>query len=111
MRLLIALSCLLLLAVACARPRPHPQPAVQRPTEIRAVWVSDTPRLDWDEATRQLQRAGFNTMYVNLASAGALFMSDAVARGIALAHQRGLQVHAKVIVMFLFKAPPEFQRQ
>ena len=91
MRLLIALSCLLLLAVACARPRPHPQPApppqpkpaVQRPTEIRAVWVSDTPRLDWDEATRQLQRAGYNTMYVNLASAGALFGSDAVARGIA----------------------------
>jgi uncharacterized lipoprotein YddW (UPF0748 family) len=84
---------------------------VQRPTEIRAVWVSDTPRLDWDAATRQLQRAGFNTMYVNLASAGAMFGSDAVARGIALAHQRGIAVHAKVIVMFMYKAPPEFQRK
>src|SRR5437867_6546768 len=117
MRPLITVLCLLLLAVACARPRPRPQPApppkpvVQRLTEIRAVWVSDTPRLDWDEATWQLQRTGFNTMYVNLASAGALFGSDAVARGIALAHQRGIAVHAKEIVMFLFKAPPDFQRQ
>ena len=28
---------------------------------------------------------------------------------IALAHQRGIQVHAKIIVMFMFKAPPEFR--
>src|SRR2546422_11021232 len=99
MRPLITVLCLLSLAVACARPRrrshpaPPPKSVVQCPTEIRAVWVSDTPRLDWDEATRQLQRARFNTMYVNLASAGALFGSDAVARGIALAHQRGITVH------------------
>jgi uncharacterized lipoprotein YddW (UPF0748 family) len=109
--------CLLLLGVACARPRPRPQPVIppppvaQRPTEIRAVWVSDTPRLDWDQATRHLQSAGFNTMYVNLASAGALLGSDAVTRGIALAHQRGIAVHAKEIVMFMFKAPPEFQKK
>src|SRR5882724_5369447 len=99
MRSLIAGACLLLLGASCARPRPRPQPVppvtptVQRPAEIRAVWVSDTLRLDWDEATRQLQRAGFNTMYVNLASGGAMFGSDAVARGITLAHQRGLAVH------------------
>lgn len=109
------ICCLLLLGIGCARPRPRtlppPPPAAQHPPEVRAVWISDTPRLDWDEATRQLQRAGFNTMYVNLASAGASFESDAVARGIALAHQRGLQVHAKIIVMFMFKAPPEFQQK
>src|SRR2546427_6767745 len=99
--------CLLLLGVACARPRPRPQPlpparpTVQRPTEIRAVWVSDTPKLDWDAATRQLRHAGFDTMYVNLASGGAAFYphsravpsvvdDDAIARGIALAHRRGI---------------------
>ncbi len=120
--------CLLLLGAACARPRPRPRPlppptpTVQRPVEIRAVWVSDTPRLDWDDATRQLQRAGFNTMYVNLASGGAAFYphshalpsvvdNDAVARGITLAHRRGIAVHAKQIVMFMFKAPLEFQRR
>jgi uncharacterized lipoprotein YddW (UPF0748 family) len=108
----------LLVLAGCAQPHPHPPPAppppaplAQRPGEIRAVWVSDTIRLDWDEATRQLQRAGFNTMYVNLASGGAQFGSETVTRGIALAHQRGLAVHAKEIVMFMFKAPPDFQRQ
>ena len=128
MRSLIAAVCLLSLGAGCARPHPHPQPvppappSPQRPNEIRAVWVSDTPRLDWDEATRDLQRAGFNTMYVNLASGGAAFFphcravpsvvdDDAVARGIALAHRRGLAVHAKLIVMFMFKAPLEFQRR
>jgi uncharacterized lipoprotein YddW (UPF0748 family) len=117
MRFVNAAICFLLLA-GCAQPRPRPRPVpppakpvAQRPGEIRAVWVSDTTRLDWDEATRQLQRAGFNTMYVNLASGGARFTSDEVARGIALAHQRGIAVHAKIIVMFMFKAPPDFQRQ
>jgi uncharacterized lipoprotein YddW (UPF0748 family) len=91
-----------------------PPPA--RPvTELRGVWVSDTPRLDWEEATSELQRAGFNTMYVNLASSGARLYSgganDPVARGIELAHRRGLAVHAKVIVMFMFKAPASFQRE
>ena len=117
MRSFTAIVCLLLLGVSCARPRPRPQPTppvkpvVESPREIRAVWVSDTPRLDWDVATRQLQRAGFNTMYVNLASGGAMFGSDAVARGIALARQRGVAVHAKEIVLFMFKAPPEFQQR
>jgi uncharacterized lipoprotein YddW (UPF0748 family) len=117
MRSLIVGVGLLLLGVSCAGPRSRPpsvppaKPTVQRTGEIRAVWVSDTPRLDWDEATRQLQQAGFNTMYVNLASGGAQFGSEEVTRGIALAHQRGLAVHAKVIVMFMFKAPAEFQRR
>jgi uncharacterized lipoprotein YddW (UPF0748 family) len=111
MRFVYAAMCLVLVA-GCARPRPKPTPPVApRPQEIRAVWVSDTTKLDWDAATRQLQRAGFNTMYVNLASGGASFESDAVARGIALAHQRGIAVHAKVIVMFMFKAPADFQKQ
>jgi uncharacterized lipoprotein YddW (UPF0748 family) len=128
MRFRIAGVCLLGLGVSCAQPRPHPQPAtpakpaVEHPGEIRAVWVSDTARLNWDEATRQLQRAGFNTMYVNLASGGAAFFphcravpsvvdDEAIARGIALAHQRGIAVHAKLIVMFMFKTPTEFQRR
>jgi uncharacterized lipoprotein YddW (UPF0748 family) len=88
------------------------------------VWVSDTTRLDWDSATANLQRAGFNTIYANLASGGAAFYPgsrvlpsivsdspDPVARGIDLAHRRGLVVHAKLIVTFMFKAPPAFQRQ
>ncbi len=130
MRSPMVVVCVLLLVAGCARPRPRPvaapvpppKPAVQRPPEIRAVWVSETPRLDWDAATRQLQRAGFNTMYVNLASGGAAFFpgsrsvpsvveDDAVARGIALAHRRGIAVYAKLIVMFMFKAPAEFQQR
>lgn len=88
------------------------------------MWVSETTRLDWDSATANLQRAGFNTMYVNLASSGAAFYpnskslpsiatgsTDEIARGITLARQRGLAVHAKLIVMFMFKSPPSFQRQ
>jgi uncharacterized lipoprotein YddW (UPF0748 family) len=127
MRFVNAAICLLLLT-SCAQPRPHPKPTpppkpvVERPGEIRAVWVSDTARLDWDAATRQLQRAGFNTMYVNLASGGAAFFphcrtvpsvvdDEAVTRGIAQAHRRGIAVYAKVIVMFMFKAPAEFQQR
>ena len=121
---------LLCLAVlSCARPRPPVKPGPLRPpvqppvTEVRAVWVSDTTKLDWDTATRELQRAGFNTMYVNLASAGAAMYpaslvlpsvtgrtdGDPVARGIELAHHRGIAVQAKMVVMFAFRSPAEFQ--
>ncbi len=101
--------------------------AAQRPArvgELRGVWVSDTTKLDWDSATADLQRAGFNTIYANLASGGAAFYpgsrflpsivsdsSDPVAHGIDLAHRRGLAVYAKQIVTFMFKAPPSFQRE
>lgn len=125
------ICCILVLGISCARPRPKtasPLKPVARPTlpvtEVRAVWVKDTHLLDWDAATAQLQRAGFNTMYVNFFTGGAAFYpgskvlptiadksGDSVARGIALAHRRGLAVHAKAIVMFMFKATPEFQQR
>ena len=61
---------LCLIAISCARPRPPvkpgpaPRPVSKVPvTEVRAVWVSDTTKLDWETATHELQRAGFNTMY------------------------------------------------
>ena len=101
-----------------------PTPRVARLGELRGVWVSDTTKLDWDTATASLQRAGFNTIFANLASGGAAFYPnsralpsivhdspDPIARGIDLAHQRGLAVHAKQIVTFMYKAPPEFQRR
>jgi uncharacterized lipoprotein YddW (UPF0748 family) len=88
------------------------------------VWVSDTAKLNWETAVRDLARAGFNTMYVNLASAGAAWYPnsqvlpsiitgnpDPIARGIEAAREAGVAVHAKQIVMFSFKSPPEFQRQ
>ncbi len=126
---------LCLFALSCASPRPpvKPGPVVPpRPpgkplvvTEVRAVWVSDTLKLDWDTATRELQRAGFNTMYVNFASAGAALYpasqvlpsvtgkvaGDPIARGIELAHRRGIAVQAKMLVMFSFRSPPEFQQK
>ena len=130
MRRFAAVVCIFALGISCARPRPRPPaPPPARPTpkpvtELRGVWVSDSTRLDWDEATERLQRAGFNAMYVNLVSAGAAFYprskvlpsiveggTDEVARGIELAHRRGLAVHAKMIALFMFKAPPEFQRR
>ncbi|MBM3861323.1 MAG: hypothetical protein FJ395_16980 [Verrucomicrobia bacterium] len=123
-----SLAVLLLLA-GCASPPPptttetSPAPAPQASaTEVRAVWVSDTTRLNWDTATAALQRAGFNTMYVNIASGGAAFYprsavlpsvvsKDELERGIQLAHQRGIAVHAKFIAAFMFKVPPSFQQQ
>jgi uncharacterized lipoprotein YddW (UPF0748 family) len=119
---------------SCAGPRPArvtklpqpPAPALPpaRVTELRGMWVSDTTRLDWESATADLQRAGFNAMYVNLASGGAAFYpgsralpsivhnsADPVARGIEWAHRRGLAVHGKQLVTFLYKAPADFQRQ
>src|SRR5437867_6373219 len=91
--------CVIALGASCARsrprtvitPPPQPRPAV---TELRGVWVSDTPKLDWDKATADLARNGFNAMYVNLASGGAALYpgskvvpsvgapGDAVGRGI-----------------------------
>jgi uncharacterized lipoprotein YddW (UPF0748 family) len=125
--------CVVALGISCARPRPvrtipQPPPPIpakpMRVTELRGVWVSDTTRLDWNRATANLQRNGFNTVYANLASGGAAFypnsrvlpsivggLSDPVAHGIELAHVRGLAVHAKQIVTFMYKAPPGFQRQ
>lgn len=138
MRRFVYLKCaaavIAVFAVSCAQPRQqavlapppsHPvAPAPPRITELRGVWVSDPSRLDWDRATADLQRAGFNTMYVNFASGGAAFyprskvvpdLSSATAadwiNGIELAHRRGIAVHAKLITMFMFKAPPGFQRQ
>jgi uncharacterized lipoprotein YddW (UPF0748 family) len=125
----MTLAAVALLTESCARPRPkkvEPLPVAKPPrvTELRGVWVSNTDRLDWDSATANLQRAGFNTMYVNFASAGGAFYpnsralpnisggsTDAIARGIELAHRRGIAVHAKIIVMFMFKAPPDWQKQ
>ena len=105
-------------------PSPSPAPRIARVGELRGVWVSDTTKLDWDSATENLHRAGFNTIFANLASGGAAFypnshalpsvvrdITDPVARGIDLAHERGLAVDAKQIVTFMFKAPPAFQRQ
>lgn len=105
-------------------PSPSPAPRIARTGELRGVWVSDTTKLDWDSATENLRRAGFNTIFANLASGGAAFypnshalpsvvrdFSDPVARGIDLAHERGLAVDAKQIVTFMFKAPPAFQHQ
>ncbi|MGA2604237.1 MAG: family 10 glycosylhydrolase [Verrucomicrobiia bacterium] len=102
---------------------PSPSPA-PRLGELRGVWVSDTTKLVWDTATENLHRAGFNTIFVNLASGGAAFYpnshalpsivydaTDPIARGIDLAHERGLAVNAKQIVTFMYKAPPAFQRQ
>lgn len=119
------------LGISCAQPRPGPMvvapPPPPRPklvAELRGVWVSDPTRLDWDRASADLQRAGFNTMYVNFASAGAAFyprsrvlpdLATATAadwiNGIGLAHRRGIAVHAKLITLFMFKAPAGFQRQ
>jgi len=45
--------------------------------ELRGVWVSDTTKLDWDSATANLQHAGFNTIFANLASAGRRFIRTA----------------------------------
>jgi uncharacterized lipoprotein YddW (UPF0748 family) len=105
-------------------PVPPLPPRVARLTELRGVWMSDTTKLDWDSATANLQRAGFNTIFANLASGGAAFYPnsralpsivggspDPVTRGIMLAHERGLAVHGKQIVTFMYKAPPAFQRQ
>ena len=131
---LAVMVCVLALGASCARPRPVrpvppplPPPIPAKParvTELRGIWGSDTMRLDWNRATANLQRAGFNTIYANLASGGAAFYPnshalpsivggspDSVARGIELAHRRGLAVHAKQIVTFMYKAPPAFQRQ
>jgi len=107
------------------RPGPAPTPPLPPPavaSEIRAVWVSETGKLDWDTATSALQRGGFNTMYVNFASGGAalyprsgvlpsVVSRDDLTRGIALAHQRGIAVHAKIIAAFMFKVPPSFQQK
>jgi len=99
-----------------------PLPAQTRTGEVRAVWVSDTTKFNWDAATAALQRAGFNAVYVNFVSGGAAFYPrsavlpsvvsrDDIGRGIALAHQRGLAVHAKVIAAFMFRVPAGFQQQ
>lgn len=138
----VVMACALVLGMSCASPRPRrvppppPRPPKTKPapvpappppapvTELRGMWVSDTTKLDWNEATSDLQRAGFNAMYVNLASGGAALYPgskvlpsvvsaerDPVARGIALAHQRGLAVHAKLIAFYMFKTPAWFQQK
>ena len=133
------LICLVALGISCSRPyhyrptavpAPQPPPPIAKPpapkpvAEIRAVWVSDSTRLDWPSATAALQQAVFNTMYVNFASGGAaLYPGSQVLpnvstaspedwrRGIELAHRRGIAVQAKLITFFMYKTPPDFQRK
>lgn len=133
----VVIVCVVILANSCtisrqppATPPPQPTHALVPPpkpvpaTELRGVWVSDPSRLDWDRTTTELQRAGFNTMYVNFASGGAAFyprsrvvpdLSTATPadwiNGILLAHRRGVAVHAKLITMFMYRAPASFQKQ
>jgi uncharacterized lipoprotein YddW (UPF0748 family) len=134
----VVIACVAIVATSCTmsrRPpatptqaeRPVPQAPPSKPapsTELRGVWVSDPTRLDWDRATTELQRAGFNAMYVNFASGGAAFyprsrvvpdLSTATPadwiNGILLAHRRGIAVHAKLITMFMYRAPAGFQKQ
>ena len=110
--------------VSCAPLQPTPHLVPPRAGEIRGVWVSDTARLDWDKATAQLKRNGFNAMYVNFATAGGAFYPGSrvlpdvsgmsakeFERGIFLAHKRGLAVHAKLVVMFMFRSSTDFQRR
>ncbi len=110
--------------VSCAPLQPTPQLVPPRAGEIRGVWVSDTARLDWDKATAELKRNGFNAMYVNFASAGGAFYPDShvlpdvsgmsakeFEHGVQLAHKRGLAVHAKLVVMFMFRSSTDFQRK
>lgn len=103
---------------------PKPVPIVRQPAEVRAVWVSDTTKFDWNTATINLQRTGFNTIYVNMATAGAAFYPGGkqlpaltteprqeLASNIELAQRRGLHVHAKLIALFMFKSPQAHQQQ
>jgi len=134
--ILSPVSCLLLLA-SCATTPPAPPPPVRPPhhvplpppppppvriKEVRAVWVSETAKLDWNQATAALQKAGFNTMYVNLLTGGAAFYprsavlpslvaGDEVGSGIQMARSRGIAVHGKVIATFMFRTPAEFQQR
>ncbi len=124
LRLTIAAVGVVLGIAGCAPLQPTPRLLPPRAGEIRGVWVSDTARLNWDDATSLLRRSGFNAMYVNFATGGGAFYPDSgvlphisgmsareFEHGIQLAHKRGIAVHAKLPVMFMLRSPSRFQRK
>ena len=98
---------------------PAPTPRVARLANCAACGSAIRPNLTGTARRKTSSGAGFNTIFANLASGGAAFypnshalpsvvrdITDPVARGIDLAHERGLAVDAKQIVTFMYKAPP-----
>jgi uncharacterized lipoprotein YddW (UPF0748 family) len=85
--------------------------AFAKEPEFRGIWISDPTDLHWETVVANVKKAGLNTIFVNFASPGAAFFpskflpciepDQPLSELIRLAHNEGIQVHAKVLSFFM----------
>jgi uncharacterized lipoprotein YddW (UPF0748 family) len=92
-----------------------------KPGELRGVWTGYSGRPTWRDTCRRLAAAHFNAVYPWMLSAGAAFYpskilpvhdsvrdhGDYLAEAVAAAHANGLEIHARVLALFLYRAAPD----
>jgi uncharacterized lipoprotein YddW (UPF0748 family) len=91
-----------------------------KPGELRAAWMIYRGRPTWDETMRNLAAANFNAVMPRFCSAGVAYFpsnhlplggfakehGDQLAAAAEAAARYGVPVHARMLALFIYEAPP-----
>ena len=91
-----------------------------KPGELRGVWMIYRGRPTWDETMQRLREANFNAVMARFCSAGVAYFpsrylpegsfakenGDQLAAAAAAAARYGIPLHARMLALFLYEAPP-----
>jgi len=91
-----------------------------KPGELRGVWMIYRGRPTWDETMQRLREANFNAVMPRFCSAGVAYFpsrylpegsfaknnGDQLAAAAAAAARYGIPLHARMLALFLYEAPP-----
>jgi len=91
-----------------------------KPGELRGAWMIYKGRPTWDDTMRRLREANFNAVMPRFCSAGVAYFpsnylpqasfskqhGDQLAAATAAARKYGIAVHARMLALFVYEAPP-----
>jgi uncharacterized lipoprotein YddW (UPF0748 family) len=94
-----------------------------KPGELRGAWIIYRGRPTWDDTMRHLAAANLNAVMPRFASAGVAYYpsiylpesdyskqnGDQIAQACAAAQRHGIQVHARMLALFVYEAPQGVQ--
>ncbi|MGQ9730070.1 MAG: glycoside hydrolase family 10 protein [Candidatus Zipacnadales bacterium] len=92
-----------------------------KPGELRGVWMSYHGRPTWDETMRRLREANLNAVMPRFCSAAVAYFpsrylpestfskqnGDQLAQAAAAAQKYGISLHARMLALFIYEAPPD----